>query len=224
MRKLFLACQLGGVLAMLLVGGRAFAQCDAGIDSHVAQCKDSKGKITAYGSTCCAPGGTCAAPPSGCLFCSLGYGVCPAGSTGTPTTANWSPDDRCPGCSPSTCCDTGVCGYRQVCSVNCRCVYASPIIIDTTGHGFHLTSANDGVEFDILGEGRKFKIAWTATDSGNAFLALDRNGNGYIDSGKELFGNMTEQPPSSDPNGFLALAEFEKRENGGIGDCFIAKG
>jgi len=111
---------------------------------------------------------------------------------------------------------------------DCQCEFVSPIIVDTTGKGFHLTSAQDGVVFDIAGDGHPIQMAWTAATSGNAFLALDRNGNGKIDNGKELFGNFTDQPSCPDEglacrNGYRALAEFDKPQNGGNGDGIIDK-
>jgi hypothetical protein len=57
--------------------------------------------------------------------------------------------------------------------------------------------------------------------SNEAFLALDRNLNGIIDDGGELFGNYTEQPESDDPNGYRALEVFDSPQFGGNRDGWI---
>ena len=112
---------------------------------------------------------------------------------------------------------TPPCGWEQVPGYN----YPTPIVIDTDGSGFHLTSAADGVKFDFYGDGKPIQIAWTAPGSTNGWLALPKDG--QITSARDLFGNITAQQLTKwrPPNGFAALSIYDTPPYGGNNNGWI---
>jgi hypothetical protein len=89
-----------------------------------------------------------------------------------------------------------------------------PILVDLENDGIRLTGIDDPVQFDIDADGTPDLMSWT--DRGEGMLALDRNGNGVIDDGGELFGNATRLADGTlAPNGYVALAELDSWTEGG---------
>ncbi len=115
-------------------------------------------------------------------------------------------------CGQSTqCTNSGGDFYAPACSCTLN---PTPIILDLNGDGVAMTDLAHGVLFDITGSGVAQRVSWTAKGADDAFLALDRNGNGVIDDARELFGNVTPQAPSATPNGFEALRLLDTNGDG----------
>ena len=115
----------------------------------------------------------------------------------------------------------GVCPEDwQSCSQGCcQPPNYSPILIDEQGDGYSMTPVAHGVVFDMAGNGGRPRVSWTTALSDDGWLGLDRNLNGRLDDGTELFGNVTAQPSSQGgPNGFEALKVYDQPASGGNGD------
>lgn len=93
----------------------------------------------------------------------------------------------------------------------------SPIVLDFQSGAYRLSSAAEGVLFDIDADGRLDRVAWPRSPDSVAFLYLDRNGNGIPDDGTELFGNHTLRADGvTASNGFDALISYDANDDGRI--------
>ena len=95
-----------------------------------------------------------------------------------------------------------------------------PLTLDLNGNGLETVAPNatNPIYFDLTGEGVQSSVGWVAPSDG--FLVLDRNGDGLINDGTELFGDAT---PLVDANGvvvgkaadgFEALAQEDTNADG----------
>ena len=88
-----------------------------------------------------------------------------------------------------------------------------PIVVDLNNDGFAPSSLKDGVNFDLDANGMAERINWIQGD--DAVLAYDKNEDGIINDGTEVFGDNTVlQNGKKAINGFEALAEFDSNEDG----------
>lgn len=85
----------------------------------------------------------------------------------------------------------------------------TPLAIDLNGDGVKTISlAYSKVDFDITGDGAVERTGWLSPD--DAFLTLDRNGNGLIDNVNELFGGVGRG------KGYVRLAELDDNDDSAI--------
>lgn len=112
----------------------------------------------------------------------------------------------CPGCGPDGC-------------------GPSPILIDTQNQGWHFTDPNTPAGYVTFRFGSQLKkVSWPDSHFENAWLVYDKDG--VIDGADDLFGNYTAHADGGvkghpNPNGFLALAWYDKPSQGGNLDLIL---
>ena len=88
-----------------------------------------------------------------------------------------------------------------------------PLALDLDGDGIETRGADGRVVFDHNGDGVQTGTGWLRPDDG--WLVLDRNSNGTIDNGGELFGVDTVKADGTKAtDGFDALSDLDSNDDG----------
>jgi hypothetical protein len=91
----------------------------------------------------------------------------------------------------------------------------TPLVLDVDGDGIRTRSISGGTRFDLFGTGVSVPTGWVG--AGDGLLAMDRDGNGTIDSGRELFGGATPLADGGTArDGFEALRALDANGDGAI--------
>ncbi len=180
-----------------------------GFTNHAHSCSASGGFGNACESWCEGEGisATCtdntSPPNTSSGLCECGPPVCceANGCAQGHGGFQWSPDH----CAPPPA------GGRDLCGC---CFSTTPLIVSLRSEAISLSSAENGVVFDFFGDGHKRRFAWPIT-SDDAWLVLDRNHNGQVDSGVELFGNAAYLASGQQAsNGYEVLDELDANHDG----------
>lgn len=91
--------------------------------------------------------------------------------------------------------------------------FRDPLVLDLDGDGLETVGTSAGVMFDHDASGVRRGTGWVRPD--DALVVLDRDGNGTIDSGRELFGTQTLMSDGRfAAHGLEALADLDSNGDG----------
>lgn len=98
--------------------------------------------------------------------------------------------------------------------IECRCT--TPLVLSFDGGPVSLRADDGASQFDLSAaqDGTATRTDWPAAS--HPWLALDRDGDGVISSGRELFGSATRMGEGTATNGFAALAALDENGDGVI--------
>ena len=140
----------------------------------------------------------------------------PPGNTGGPSNPS-APGTPATPVTPGTISPT--CGRDYAAAKNWVPPRRDPLVLDLDGNGITTSAINPAapILFDQDGDGTLTATGWIG--AGEAIVVRDLNGNGLIDSGRELFGDstvLTHGPNAGQlaANGFAALADLDANASG----------
>ena len=89
----------------------------------------------------------------------------------------------------------------------------SPVVLDLNGDGVSTQNIANGVTFDLFANGKNINTGWVSSSDG--LLVLDRNRDGTINDGSELFGEATKLGDGSTAkDGYAALRDLDTNNDG----------